>query len=190
MADTGLRDAVRTTFDRIDSDGCMSTNDTVVLLASGASGVSPEPAAFADALAKVCADLVEQLLADAEGSTKDVIIEVVDAATEDDAVEVGRAVARNNLLKCALFGMDPNWGRVLAAVGTTSADFEPDELDVTMNGVQVCRAGGVGDDPESVDLSGRRVHILVDLHAGDATATVLTNDLSHAYVHENSAYST
>ena len=189
-ADTSLRDAVRTTFDRIDSDGCMSTNDTVVLLASGASGVSPQPADFAAALASVCTDLVEQLLADAEGSTKDVVIEVVDAATEHDAVEVGRAIARNNLLKCALFGMDPNWGRVLAAVGTTSAAFEPGELDVTMNGVQVCRAGGVGDDPDSVDLSGRRVHIRVDLHAGDSTATVLTNDLSHAYVHENSAYST
>ena len=189
-ADAVLRTAVRTTFDRIDSDGCMSTNDTVVLLVSGASGATAAPDAFGAALATVCADLVGQLLADAEGSTKDVVIEVVDAATEDDAVEVGRAVARNNLLKCALFGMDPNWGRVLAAVGTTSAAFEPDELDVTMNGVQVCRAGGVGDDPDTVDLSGRRVHIRVDLHAGDANATVLTNDLSHAYVHENSAYST
>ena len=130
------------------------------------------------------------MLADAEGSTKDVTIEVVNAATEDDAVEVGRAVARNNLLKCALFGADPNWGRVLAAVGTTTAAFEADQLDVSMNGVAVCRSGGVGDDPDKVELSGRAVHILVDLHAGDETATVLTNDLSHAYVHENSAYST
>ena len=189
-ADRVLRDAVRTTFDRIDSDGCMSTNDTVLLMASGASQLPPSAEAFADAMRTVCADLVGQLLADAEGSTKDVMIEVVNAASEDDAVDVGRAVARNNLLKCALFGADPNWGRVLAAVGTTMAAFEADQLDVSMNGVAVCRAGGVGDDPDKVDLSGRTVHILVDLHAGDETATVLTNDLSHAYVHENSAYST
>ncbi len=185
-----LRDAVRTTFDRVDSDGCMSTNDTVLLMASGASQVTPSAGTFATALRTLCADLVGQLLADAEGSTKDVTIEVINAATEDDAVEVGRAVARNNLLKCALFGADPNWGRVLAAVGTTRAAFEADQLDVSMNGVAVCRAGGVGDDPDQVDLTGRAVHILVDLHAGDETATVLTNDLSHAYVHENSAYST
>jgi glutamate N-acetyltransferase / amino-acid N-acetyltransferase len=189
-ADRALREAVRTTFDRIDSDGCMSTNDTVLLMASGASQATPSEPAFAAALRALCADLVGQLLADAEGSTKDVTIEVVNAATEDDAVEVGRAVARNNLLKCALFGADPNWGRVLAAIGTTTAAFEADQLDVSMNGVAVCRAGGVGDDPDGVDLSGRAVHIAVDLHAGDQTATVLTNDLSHAYVHENSAYST
>jgi glutamate N-acetyltransferase/amino-acid N-acetyltransferase len=189
-ADAALRGSVRTTFDRIDSDGCMSTNDTVLLMASGASGVAPAAAEFTTALQAVCTDLVGQLLADAEGSTKDVSIEVVDAASEDDAVEVGRAVARNNLLKCALFGADPNWGRVLAAVGTTSAAFEADELDVAINDVQVCRAGGVGDAPATVDLSGRDIHILIDLHAGDSSATVLTNDLSHAYVHENSAYST
>ena len=146
---------MRTTFDRIDSDGCMSTNDTVLLMASGAAQVTPPASAFAAALRTLCADLVGQLLADAEGSTKDVTIEVVNAASEDDAVEVGRAVARNNLLKCALFGADPNWGRVLAAVGTTTAAFQADQLDVSMNGVAVCRAGGVGDDPARVDLSGR-----------------------------------
>ena len=137
----------------------------------------------------MCADLCRQLLADAEGSTKDVTVEVVGAASETDAVEVGRAVARSNLLKCALFGNDPNWGRVLAAVGTTSADFEPDALDVAINAVQVCRAGGAGEPRDRVDLSGRAVHILVDLHAGAEAATVWTNDLSLAYVHENSAYS-
>lgn len=189
-ADQALRDTVRITFDRIDSDGCMSTNDTVLIMASGASQTTPAPAQFGAALRTLCADLVAQLLADAEGSTKDVTIEVIRAATEDDAVEVGRVIARNNLLKCALFGADPNWGRVLAAVGTTTATFDAADLDVSMNGVAVCRAGGVGDDPDAVDLSGRTVHILVDLHAGHATATILTNDLSHAYVHENSAYST
>jgi glutamate N-acetyltransferase / amino-acid N-acetyltransferase len=187
--DSALRAATARTFDRVDSDGCMSTNDTVLLLASGASGRTPAAAELAGAVEDVCADLCRQLLADAEGATKDVTIEVVGAATEADAVEVGRAVARSNLLKCALFGNDPNWGRVLAAVGTTSAAFEPDELDVAMNGVQVCRGGGAGEPRELVDLSGRAVHILVDLHAGSHAATVWTNDLSLAYVHENSAYS-
>ena len=190
VLDRALRAATRTTFDRVDSDGCMSTNDTVLLLASGASGVAPEPAAFAAAVERLCADLCRQLVADAEGATKDVAIEVVGAATEADAVEVGRAVARSNLLKCAFFGNDPNWGRVLAAVGTTSAAFEPDALDVAINGVQVCRAGGAGEPRELVDLSGRDIAVLVDLHAGPATATIWTNDLSLAYVHENSAYST
>jgi glutamate N-acetyltransferase/amino-acid N-acetyltransferase len=167
----------------------MSTNDTVVLLASGASSVTPPADEFGAAVLAVCADLARQLIADAEGASKEVEIEVVGAADEDDAVEVGRSIARNNLLKCALFGNDPNWGRVLAAVGTTAAAFEPDQLDVAMNGVQVCRAGGVGEPRDLVDLSGRRIHIRVDLHAGDATATVWTNDLSHDYVEENSAYS-
>ena len=188
--DAALRVATARTFDRVDSDGCMSTNDTVLLLASGASGVAPEPAAFAAAVERLCADLCRQLLTDAEGATKDIAIEVVGAATEADAIEVGRAVARSNLLKCAFFGNDPNWGRVLAAVGTTSAAFEPDALDVAINGVQVCRAGGAGEPRELVDLSGRDIAVLVDLHAGLATATVWTNDLSLAYVHENSAYST
>jgi glutamate N-acetyltransferase/amino-acid N-acetyltransferase len=188
--DAALRAATARTFDRVDSDGCMSTNDTVLLLASGASGRTPAPADFAAALEQVCADLCRQLLADAEGASKDVTVGVVGAATEADAVEVGRAVARSNLLKCALFGNDPNWGRVLAAVGTTAAAFEPDALDVAINQVQVCRGGAAGESRELVDLSGRAVHILVDLHAGAEAAEVWTNDLSLAYVHENSAYST
>jgi glutamate N-acetyltransferase / amino-acid N-acetyltransferase len=187
--DKALREATRRSFDRIDADGCMSTNDTVVLLASGASGTAPESGEFARALDQVCLDLARQLLADAEGATKEVAVRVVGAASEDDAVEVGRSIARNNLLKCALFGNDPNWGRVLAAIGTTGAAFEPDELDVAMNRVQVCRAGAAGDDRGRVDLTGRDVHILVDLHAGEAEATIWTTDLSHAYVEENSAYS-
>jgi glutamate N-acetyltransferase / amino-acid N-acetyltransferase len=187
--DKALRGATRLSFDRVDADGCMSTNDTVVLLASGASGTAPQFSEFSRALDQVCRDLARQLLADAEGATKEVAVQVVGAAGEDDAVEVGRSIARNNLLKCALFGNDPNWGRVLAAIGTTGAKFEPDELDVAINGVQVCQAGAAGDDRSLVDLSGRGVRILVDLHAGDSTATIWTNDLSHAYVEENSAYS-
>jgi glutamate N-acetyltransferase/amino-acid N-acetyltransferase len=188
--DAALRAAVRTTFDRVDSDGCMSTNDTVILMASGASGVAPDEQTFAEAVRAVCADLAAQLLADAEGASKEVQVEVVNAASEDDAVEVGRAIARNNLLKCALFGNDPNWGRVLAALGTTAAAFEPDEVDVAMNGVQICRGGAAGDSRDLVDLTPRQVHIVVDLHAGRETATIWTNDLSHDYVEENSAYST
>ncbi|MBX6358197.1 MAG: bifunctional glutamate N-acetyltransferase/amino-acid acetyltransferase ArgJ [Micromonosporaceae bacterium] len=187
---TALRDAVRVTLDRIDSDGCMSTNDTVLLLASGASGVAPTPADLAAAVTAACHDLARQLLADAEGATKEVAIEVTGAASEQDAVTVGRAVARNNLVKTALFGNDPNWGRILAAVGTTDAAFEPDALDVAVNGVWVCRRGTAAEDRSAVDLSGRDVTIQVDLHAGQASATIWTNDLSHGYVHENSAYST
>jgi glutamate N-acetyltransferase/amino-acid N-acetyltransferase len=168
----------------------MSTNDTVLLLASGASGVQPEPAALAAAVQQVCADLARQLVADAEGAAHEVAVEVVGAASEDDAVDVARAVARSNLFKTAVFGRDPNWGRVLAAVGTTSAAFDPTALDVSFNGVQVCRAGGIGEPRELVDLSPRTVRVLVDLHAGPASATVWTNDLTHDYVHENSAYST
>jgi glutamate N-acetyltransferase/amino-acid N-acetyltransferase len=189
MLDTTLREAVRTTFDRLDADGCMSTNDTVVLMASGASGQSAEQIAFAPIVRAVCADLAAQLLADAEGATKEVEIMVTGAATEDDAVEVGRSIARNNLLKCALFGNDPNWGRVLAAIGTTTAEFEADQLDVAINGVQVCRGGAAGDSRDKVDLTGRQIAIEANLNAGAATATVYTNDLSHAYVEENSAYS-
>ena len=187
--DATLREATRVTFDRLDSDGCMSTNDTVLVMASAASAITPSGAEFAAGLRNVCADLARQLLADAEGATKQVAIEVVNAATEDDAVEVGRAVSRSNLLKCALFGNDPNWGRVLSAVGTTKAAFEADELDVAINGVLVCRAGAAGDSRDDVDLSARGIHINIDLHAGSRTATILTTDLSHAYVHENSAYS-
>ena len=188
--DAALRSATATTFDRIDSDGCMSTNDTVLLLASGASGVTPGHDELADAVTQACADLARQLIADAEGAAHDIEIEVRSAASVPDALEVARAIARNNLFKCAVFGGDPNWGRVLAAVGTTAAVFEPASLDVSINGVQVCRAGGVGEDRSLVDLGGREVHVVVDLHAGDRTATVWTNDLTHDYVHENSAYST
>jgi len=187
--DAALRAATRVTFDRVDSDGCMSTNDTVLLLASGASGVAPAPAEFGAALTEVCHDLVRQLLADAEGATKDVTIEVTGAASEADAVEVARAVARNNLLKCALYGNDPNWGRVAAAIGTTGAAFAPDGFDIALNGVTLCRAGAAAGDRSTVDLSGRAVHIAVDLHAGTRAGTVWTNDLSTRYVHENSAYS-
>ncbi len=189
VLDAALRAATRVTFDRVDADGCMSTNDTVIAMASGASGVTPREGQLADALRAVCADLAAQLIADAEGATKDVTIDVVGAASEDDAVEVGRSIARNNLLKCALFGNDPNWGRVLAAVGTTRAAFDADGLDVSINGVQVCRGGAAGAPRDSVDLTGRAVRILVDLNAGEQAATVWTTDLSHAYVEENSAYS-
>ena len=188
--DAALRAATAVSFDRIDSDACMSTNDTVVVLASGASGVSVTLAELTDALTVVSSDLARQLIGDAEGAAHDIAIEVRGAASVEDALEVGRAVARNNLFKCAVFGNDPNWGRVLAAVGTTRAQFEPSRLDVAMNGVQVCRSGGVGEDRSLVDLTSREVHVLVDLHAGDETATIWTNDLTHDYVHENSAYST
>ena len=188
--DETLRIAAAVTFDRIDSDGCMSTNDTVLLMSSGASGITPDIADLAEGVVKVCMDLAVQLISDAEGAHHDIEIEVRSAATEADALEVARAIARNNLFKCAVFGNDPNWGRVLAAVGTTRAAFDPARLAVTMNGVQVCRDGGVGEDRGLVDLSGRHTHVVVDLHEGEATATVWTNDLTHDYVHENSAYST
>jgi glutamate N-acetyltransferase/amino-acid N-acetyltransferase len=188
--DEALRAACRVTFDRVDSDGCMSTNDTVLLLANGASGIAPSQEELTAAVTAACHDLAQQLLADAEGATKQAAIEVVGAASEDDAVEVGRSVARNNLVKTALFGNDPNWGRILAAVGTTAAAFEPDALDVAVNGVWVCKDGAAAADRSTVDLSGRDVTIRIDLHAGSAQATIWTNDLSHAYVHENSAYST
>lgn len=190
LADSALRIATSLTFDRIDSDGCMSTNDTVLLLASGASGVSPDPASFTDALTQVCADLAQQLIGDAEGASKDIDITVRGAATEADALEAARAVSRSNLLKCAIHGEDPNWGRILSAVGTTSAAFEPDRVDVAINDVWVCRSGGVGDPRDLVDMSGRLVRIVVDLGEGGESASVLTNDLTADYVHENSAYST
>ena len=188
--DEVLRAATRTTFDRVDSDGCTSTNDTVLLLASGASGTAPTRAALQDAVTAVCADLARQLVADAEGASKDVRLDVVNAATEDDAVEVGRAVARANLVKCAFHGEDPNWGRILSEIGMTSAAFEPERLGVAINGVQVCRDGATGDDRGLVDMSGREIVVTIDLAAGAADATVWTNDLTAAYVHENSAYST
>ncbi|MER6382539.1 bifunctional glutamate N-acetyltransferase/amino-acid acetyltransferase ArgJ [Streptomyces sp. NPDC001250] len=187
--DKALRGATKVTFDRVDSDGCMSTNDTVLLLASGASGITPEYAEFAEAVTKICDDLGRQLIGDAEGASKDIKVEVVNAASEEDAVEVGRSIARNNLLKCALHGEDPNWGRVLSAIGTTGATFEPDQLGVAINGVWVCKNGCVGEDRELVDMRYREVHIIADLGAGTETATIWTNDLTADYVHENSAYS-
>ena len=168
----------------------MSTNDTVSLMVSGASGVAPGPADFTAALTELCHDLAMQLLADAEGADHEVTIRVTGADDEDDAVEVGRAVARSALVKTAIFGRDPNWGRILAAVGTTRAAFDPLAVDVSVNGVLVCRAGGPGEDRSAVDLAPREVEVLIDLHAGHAEASVWTNDLTHAYVHENSAYST
>ncbi|HEX8498247.1 MAG TPA: bifunctional glutamate N-acetyltransferase/amino-acid acetyltransferase ArgJ [Actinomycetales bacterium] len=189
MLDRALRAATRVTFDRLDSDGCQSTNDTVVLMASGASGVRPTQDELDAAVREVCHDLAQQLMRDAEGADHDIAIEVVGAATEDDAVEVGRSIARSNLFKAAVFGRDANWGRILAAVGTTSAAFEPTQLDAAMNGVWICRGGEPGESRDLVDLSAREVSVTVDLHSGNASATVWTNDLTHAYVHENSAYS-
>ncbi|RPE35793.1 bifunctional glutamate N-acetyltransferase/amino-acid acetyltransferase ArgJ [Kitasatospora cineracea] len=187
--DAALRDATRTTFDRVDSDGCMSTNDTVLLLASGASEVAPEQAEFAEAVRTVCADLARRLIGDAEGASKDIRIDVVNAATEEEAVDVARTISRSNLLKCAIHGEDPNWGRVLSAIGTTSAAFDPDRLDVAINGVWVCRDGGVGEDRDLVSMKDREVVITADLKAGQAAASIWTNDLTAEYVHENSAYS-
>jgi len=187
--DTALRAATRVSFDRLDSDGCMSTNDTVTVLASGASGITPTPEDFTAALTQACTDLAMQLLKDAEGADHEIAITVLNAATEDDAVEVGRSVARSNLFKAAVFGNDPNWGRVLASIGTTGAAFDPADLDVAMNGVWVCRASTPAADPTTVDLTGREVSVTIDLKAGPERATVWTNDLTHAYVHENSAYS-
>jgi glutamate N-acetyltransferase/amino-acid N-acetyltransferase len=185
-----LRRATAVSFERLDSDGCLSTNDTVVVLANGASGMTATADEITAALTEACSDLAVQLLADAEGSTKDIAITVRGAASVHDALTAGRACARSNLLKTALFGNDPNWGRVLAAIGTTDAAFEADEVDVTINGVPVCRGGSIGEPREAVDLTGRAISIEVDLGAGSEQATIWTNDLSIAYVHENSAYST
>ncbi len=187
--DVALRAATNRSFDRIDSDGCMSTNDTVLLLASGASGVTPPEGEFALLLEQVCAELALKLIGDAEGAHKDVRIHVSSAASEADAIDVARAVSRSNLLKCAITGEDPNWGRVLAAIGTTDAMFDPDEIDVAINGIWVCRDGMAGDDRDLVDMSGRQVTITISLRAGDDEATLWTNDLTAEYVHENSAYS-
>lgn len=193
-ADAALRSATRLTFDRVDSDGCMSTSDTVTLMASGASGATPDPSGFAAAVTAVCALLARELVADAEGATHEIGITVVGAETEDAAVAVARAVARSNLFKAAMYGNDPNWGRVLAQVGTVPesvAAFDPDRIDVSINGVMVCRAGGAHAPRSDVDLAADRVvRVLIDLHAGGEDATVWTNDLTHDYVHENSAYST
>ena len=188
-ADRALRAATATSFDRLDSDGCMSTNDQVTLLASGASEVVPDSAEFDDALAGVCDSLAAQLQADAEGASHDIDIEVTGAASVEDALEVGRSVARNNLFKAAIFGNDPNWGRVLAAIGTTRAEFDPYAVDVSFNGVRLCHAGGPDRPIDECDLAPRRTRVEIELFAGDHAATVRTNDLTHDYVHENSAYS-
>jgi glutamate N-acetyltransferase / amino-acid N-acetyltransferase len=188
--DAALNEAVGVTFNRLDTDGCMSTNDTVLLLASAASGVRPDPAEFTGLLTRACDDLARQMQQDAEGASKAIDIEVTGAASQDDAVLVGRAVARCNLLKCAIGGEDPNWGRVLAAVGTTAAAFEPDRVNVAINGVWICRNGFAADDRSGVDLRPRDVRITIDLSAGPHSATVRTTDLTAQYVHENSAYST
>ena len=189
VADRALRRATRVSFDRLDSDGCMSTNDTVTLLASGASGITPTEDDLASALTDACADLAQQLLRDAEGADHEIAITVLNAATEDEAVDVGRSIARSNLFKAAVFGKDPNWGRVLASIGTTQAQFDPENLDVAMNGVWVCKHSTPHASRDEVDLTGREVTVTVDLKAGPARATIWTNDLTHAYVHENSAYS-
>jgi glutamate N-acetyltransferase/amino-acid N-acetyltransferase len=188
-ADRALRAATRVSFDRLDSDGCMSTNDTVTLLASGASGITPTETDFTEALTSACTDLAMQLLADAEGADHEIAITVLNAASQDEAVTVGRSVARSNLFKAAVFGKDPNWGRVLASIGTTDAAFDPANLDVAMNGVWVCRNSTPDEDPGKVDMQGREVTVTIDLKAGPERATIWTNDLTHAYVHENSAYS-
>lgn len=187
--DAALRAATRVSFDRLDSDGCMSTNDTVTVMASGASGITPTPEDFTAALTQACTDLAMQLLKDAEGADHEIAITTLHAATEEEAVDVSRSVARSNLFKAAVFGNDPNWGRVLASIGTTDAQFDPADLDVAMNGVWVCRQSTPAEDPATVDLAGREVSVTIDLKSGEARATVWTNDLTHAYVHENSAYS-
>jgi glutamate N-acetyltransferase/amino-acid N-acetyltransferase len=186
--DQALRAATRVTFDRLDSDGCMSTNDTVTLMASGASEVMPDLAEFTATLTDACRSLALQLQADAEGASHDIAITVGGAATEDEAVDVARAVSRSNLFKAAIFGNDPNWGRVLAAVGTTAATFDPYNIDVSFNGVWVCRNGQPDESRDLVDLTPRAVDIRIELKSGPAEATVWTNDLTHDYVHENSAY--
>lgn len=187
--DAALRTATEATFDRTDSDGCMSTNDTVLLLASGASGVQPDPDEFSEALTGVCADLAQQLLADAEGSAHDIEVNVVGAATEAEALSVARAIARSNLFKCAIFGNDPNWGRVLASAGTVEATYDPAHVDVAFNGVTVFVDGQLGTDRSAVDLRGRKVLVELNLHAGEAAASVWTNDLTYDYVKENAEYS-
>jgi glutamate N-acetyltransferase/amino-acid N-acetyltransferase len=188
--DRSLRAATAKTFDRLDSDGCMSTNDTVLLLASGASGVEADADELAAAVTQVCASLAVQLIDDCEGASKVIEIEVVGAVNEPDALDVARAVSRSNLLKCAIHGQDPNWGRILAALGTTAATYDDDGVDVAINGVWICRGSTIGADRTQVDMSARRVAITIDLHAGTATASLLTTDLTAEYVHENSAYST
>jgi glutamate N-acetyltransferase/amino-acid N-acetyltransferase len=187
--DGALRASTRMSFDRLDSDGCMSTNDQVTLMASGASGVRPDLAEFTKNLQAVCLDLAKQLQHDAEGSSHDITITVSGAASEADAEEVGRSVARNNLFKAAIYGNDPNWGRILAAVGVTKAEFDPYNIDVSINGISVSKHGQPDQPREQVDLTPRAVEILINLNSGAHVAEIYTNDLTHEYVEENSAYS-
>lgn len=189
VLDRALRRATALTFDRTDSDGCMSTNDTVIVLANGASEIAPAEEDFVAALTECCGSLARQLIADAEGASHDIEIQVSHAATEQDALDVARSVARSNLFKCAVFGGDPNWGRVLSAVGTTSAIYDSDRVDVAFNGITVFRQGAIGEDRSLVDLTPRKVVVTIDLSAGDASATILTNDLTYGYVKENAEYS-
>ena len=190
IAGAALQRAVELTFNRIDSDGCTSTNDTVLFMASGASGIKLTANQVEEILISVCGSLAEQLIADAEGSSKTVAIKVINAASEEDAVAVGRGNARNNLLKCAIFGGDPNWGRVLAATGTVDATYDALNIDVKLNGIQVCKASAPAEDRNLVNFDNRLVEIEINLNAGTHSATILTNDLTHDYVHENSAYAT
>jgi glutamate N-acetyltransferase/amino-acid N-acetyltransferase len=187
--DASLRQATRVSFDRLDSDGCMSTNDQVTLMASGASGVRPDLGEFTALLTSLCEELALKLLDDAEGASHSIHITTIGAATEDDAVEVSRSIARNNLFKAAIYGNDPNWGRILAAVGVTSAEFDPYNIDVSMNGVLISSKGEPANDRSMVDLTPKKVEVLINLNSGEHRATVVTNDLTHEYVTENSAYS-
>jgi glutamate N-acetyltransferase/amino-acid N-acetyltransferase len=187
--DDHLKAATSVSFDRLDSDGCTSTNDTVILMSSGASGLAADPEEFQNLLVDVCIDLARQLMKDAEGASHEIAIEVYDAASESDAVEVGRSIARNNLFKAAIYGNDPNWGRILAAIGTTSAEFDPYDIDVDINGVRVSSKGGPDEDRSKVNLKRREVQIRIGLNSGNASATILTNDLTKEYVIENSEYS-
>lgn len=189
VLDEVLRAAVRVSFDRLDIDGCMSTNDTVLLLASGASGVVPDTAAFGAVLTDLCKDMARQMQADAEGVTKRITVRVAGAATEDDAVTIARTVARDSLVKTALFGSDPNWGRIAAAVGYSDAAVDPDRIDVTVNGVLLCRGGVAAGDRAEADMKGADILVEIGLGLGDGAAEILTTDLSHGYVEENSAYS-
>jgi glutamate N-acetyltransferase / amino-acid N-acetyltransferase len=189
VLEEALRAAVRVTFDRLDIDGSMSTNDTVIVMASGASGVEADPVDLTAALTAVCRDLAQQMQADAEGVTKRITVRVSGAATEEDAVTIARTVARDSLVKTALFGSDPNWGRVAAAVGYADADVNPELLDVTINGALLCRGGVLAGERTAADMSGKEITVAVELGLGDGVAEILTTDLSHAYVEENSAYS-
>ena len=186
-----LNAGVEMSFNRIDVDGCMSTNDTVLLLASGASGVEPDPDEFNDLVAKATASLARQIVGDGEGASHDIRVKVTGATTEDAALACGRAVAASNLLKCAIAGNDPNWGRILSSLGTVSpedAPFDAEKVTVDVNGVRICENGGAGRDRSEVDMTPREVHIDIDLNEGDAEASVWTDDLTHEYVHINADY--